>query len=751
MIPKKSLLLGLVVLVLLVILVEFAQMHREQPRVTHWQPFYRKDTSGPSKPTEATAVYNQWMKKPRGSSAISGIVPKLTRVRGFSEVLELQPARHQSGKFSNWKDLPQCKKWVVVTTISSVTKTLTQLQSLADWCLVVVGDKKSPKDFHLNGPRSLYLDAEAQKQLGYESIKHTPWSSFSRKNIGYLFALQQGAQFIYDTDDDNELLSSTLDISFTKSISPLQARVRGLVWNPYPFFGFKEGWPRGLPLDQVMRRPISASPANNSQWNPIKEFTCTNNSPPQNNLTHLGGAVGGVWQFVVRGDTDVDAIYRLTRGIPFADFKTSGDVVSLSPGVMAPYNAQATLHHYDAFWGLLLPASVHGRVSDIWRAYITQRIMWDVGGRLHFAPSQMIVTNRNTHSALEDFSSELPLYLQSGELVKYLQQWNCSKDTLQECLLQMYIDLYEVGLVEVSDVRYMFAWLQDLINMDYRFPALLKSNPIQWRKADWKKIRLCIHFNTEAAIKEKTVQILHREYSKYFDKISFSGPVPKPVFLSDDVQYLHCDIPHVQLQQKCLVAHLETYPDADGYLYTADDAFLDLSRLAKMPHDKVWTIHGTAKDVRQASSFDDKVWPLWSRPESYQALKHYVENLPDGWKDHLKELNGDEHIVHTLGLADVIYVPEGQRSNYIEVAKYFCGQPYIDHEVVTPVIRDLAVGNDYVPFIHGCLWWPDYNFQIQNEQGKSGEHDFMHPLKLSDPSQAALWSQLMDDVETSMV
>eukprot|EP00971_Amphidinium_carterae_P025556 504125-Amphidinium_carterae.1 len=27
---------------------------------------------------------------------------------------------------------------------------------------------------------------------------------------------------------------------------------------------------------------------------------------------------------------------------------------------------QATLHLYEAFWGLLLPVTVHGRVSDIW-------------------------------------------------------------------------------------------------------------------------------------------------------------------------------------------------------------------------------------------------------------------------------------------------------------------------------------------------------------------------------------------------
>ena len=41
-------------------------------------------------------------------------------------------------------------------------------------------------------------------------------------------------------------------------------------------------------------------------------------------------------------------------------------LVSLREGTMMPYNAQATLHAYEALWGLLLPCTVHGRVTDIW-------------------------------------------------------------------------------------------------------------------------------------------------------------------------------------------------------------------------------------------------------------------------------------------------------------------------------------------------------------------------------------------------
>ena len=51
------------------------------------------------------------------------------------------------------------------------------------------------------------------------------------------------------------------------------------------------------------------------------------------------------------------------------------------------YNAQATLHLQPALWSLVLPVTVHGRVSDIWRGYVTQRLMRLIDVKLVFSPS----------------------------------------------------------------------------------------------------------------------------------------------------------------------------------------------------------------------------------------------------------------------------------------------------------------------------------------------------------------------------
>ena len=65
------------------------------------------------------------------------------------------------------------------------------------------------------------------------------------------------------------------------------------------------------------------------------------------------------------------AIFRLTQKTPF-NFKRpeSGSddeqmVLKVPPGKASPYNAQATIHFYNAFWALLLPVSVPGLLTEI--------------------------------------------------------------------------------------------------------------------------------------------------------------------------------------------------------------------------------------------------------------------------------------------------------------------------------------------------------------------------------------------------
>ena len=163
----------------------------------------------------------------------------------------------------NWGSIPQLgrkvgaehgSKWIVVTSINQPTQAIRALAKLDDWKVVVVGDTKSPKDWSLEN--CVFLSIERQRELGYHLHAHLPTRHYARKNIGYLYAVQHGAEIIYETDDDNLLRSdlSTFEALFVSNNEskklPVYDASSGVV-NPYAHFGQRSIWPRGYPLSRI--------------------------------------------------------------------------------------------------------------------------------------------------------------------------------------------------------------------------------------------------------------------------------------------------------------------------------------------------------------------------------------------------------------------------------------------------------------------------------------------------------------------
>merc|ERR1712032_1754471 len=71
---------------------------------------------------------------------------------------------------------------------------------------------------------------------------------------------------------------------------------------------------------------------------------------------------------------------------------------------------------------MLLPISVTGRVSDIWRSYITTRLMWMIGFHVAFVPP-FVVQYRNPHSYMQDFEDERDLYGKTDAMLIALATW----------------------------------------------------------------------------------------------------------------------------------------------------------------------------------------------------------------------------------------------------------------------------------------------------------------------------------------
>ncbi|VDO18305.1 unnamed protein product [Heligmosomoides polygyrus] len=93
-------------------------------------------------------------------------------------------------------------KWIVITTVNNPTDDIKRLAKIPGWSVVVVGDEKTPKNWSVPGVH--FLSVDTQLSLGYGIVENLPYKSYTRKNIGYLYAIEHGAEWIYDTDDDNK-------------------------------------------------------------------------------------------------------------------------------------------------------------------------------------------------------------------------------------------------------------------------------------------------------------------------------------------------------------------------------------------------------------------------------------------------------------------------------------------------------------------------------------------------------------------
>ena len=55
------------------------------------------------------------------------------------------------------------------------------------------------------GQNIVFLSETDQLDMNLTFIEQLPWHSFGHNNVGYIYAISQGAEVIFDFDDDNML------------------------------------------------------------------------------------------------------------------------------------------------------------------------------------------------------------------------------------------------------------------------------------------------------------------------------------------------------------------------------------------------------------------------------------------------------------------------------------------------------------------------------------------------------------------
>jgi hypothetical protein len=297
--------------------------------------------------------------------------------------------------------------------------------------LIVIGDRKGPASFDL--PRTLFYCLADQLAMPIQLAAKLPTGHYARKNLGYLQAISHGASSIFETDDDNAPLESW---------APRSCEQRAETWsqpgwfNVYRLFSAEFLWPRGLPLDQVRGGSLPSSPVG------------------------LSPVLAPIQQGLVNRSPDVDAVWRLLLDRDL-EFKQRASVV-LAPGTWCPFNSQCTWWWPPAYPLLYLPCFASFRMTDIWRSFVAQRCLWELGYGVLFHSPQMS-QDRNVHDLMRDFQDEVPGYLNNSRIGQLLQEARLEKgeDAVAENLIRCYEILVETRLLPEQELDLVRTWVSD--------------------------------------------------------------------------------------------------------------------------------------------------------------------------------------------------------------------------------------------------------------------------------------------------
>lgn len=326
---------------------------------------------------------------------------------------------------------------LVITSINAPNKALQQLASGCvehGWDFIVAGDGKSPADFALEGCR--FLSLTDQRQSGFALGTVCPERSYTRKNIGYLDAIRAGASVIVETDDDNHPRE---EFWRARELRRDCRKVATDDWvNAYRYFTRDFIYPRGLPLTHARREAPEPGPFENVEC-PIQQGLADN-------------------------DPDVDAVYRMLYPLPF-DFEANDGPVLLADGSWCPFNSQNTTFFPSAFPLLYLPAHCSFRMTDIWRSFVAQRILHELGhGILFHKPT--VWQERNEHDLHRDFIDEVPGYANNNRMREELVGLSLkSGDSIQSMMESCYSILIRHGWVGAEEENLLQAWFADLRNL----------------------------------------------------------------------------------------------------------------------------------------------------------------------------------------------------------------------------------------------------------------------------------------------
>ncbi len=171
-----------------------------------------------------------------------------------------------------------------------------------------------------------------------------------------------------------------------------------------------------------------------------------------------------IQQGLADNSPDVDAIWRLVLDVPFTFER--GPSILLPAGAWCPFNSQSTWWWREAYPLLYLPSHCSFRMTDIWRSFIAQRCLWELGcGVVFHAPE--VIQDRNPHDLMRDFKDEIPGYQRNRELASVLENLTlrAGQEHVGENIRLCYGALIERNFFPEQELELVDLWLRDLASV----------------------------------------------------------------------------------------------------------------------------------------------------------------------------------------------------------------------------------------------------------------------------------------------
>ncbi len=278
------------------------------------------------------------------------------------------------------------KKFIVCTSINKPTSAIKKFDSMADWKLVVVGDKKTPRNYKLKN--GVYLSPKKQEKIDKKLSNLIGWNCIQRRNFGILYAWKNGADIVAVVDDDNIpykswgknlLINKKTKINFYKTTS--------LAFDPISVTNHKNLWHRGFPIQILKNR------------HKIKKQRKVIEPDIQADF----------WN----GDPDIDAICRMEHH-PICKFKDK--YFPLASNKVSPFNSQNTFISKKVLPYYFLFPHI-GRMDDIWAAfYVISK-----GFKVVYNKAS-VFQKRNEHDLTKDMLKEFIGYENNLNLIRDLHK-----------------------------------------------------------------------------------------------------------------------------------------------------------------------------------------------------------------------------------------------------------------------------------------------------------------------------------------